>query len=94
MNTILDAIKLYPQQFINTCYARSQSTPSPINKNNHLFLAQKIKENDWEMVEDRLTRAAYSKPLKGVIFCLERYSDIPNPVWHEIVKIYEEGKLV
>jgi hypothetical protein len=94
MNTILDAIKMYPQQFIDTCYVRSQSTPSPLNKNNHLFLAEKIKENDWGMVEDKLTRAAYSKLLKGVILCLERYSDIDNETWHEIVKLYEEGKLV
>lgn len=36
----------------------------------------------------------YSKPLEGVIFCLDTYSEIDNNVWRKIVNLFEEGKIV
>jgi len=94
MNTILDAIKMYPQQFIDTCYVRSQTTHNKDNAFLQLLMIEFIKYERWVGVEGMLSGKTYLKPLEGVIFCLERYSDIDNETWHEIVKLFEEGKLV
>lgn len=93
MNTILDAIKMYPQQFIDTCYARSQTTPSSTNKTDHLFMVHYIEREMWDFVADILKDPQYHKALKGVVLCLSQYSDIEGELWHEIVKLYEEGKI-
>ena len=43
MKTILEAIQTYPDQFISTCRARANTTPSSENKTNHLSVAMFIK---------------------------------------------------
>ena len=94
MKTILEAIQQYPEQFISTCRARANTTPSSENKTNHLSVAMFIKMEEWEAVSSMITSNAYRKPLDGVIFCLDTYSEIDNAVWHEIVNLFEEGKIV
>jgi len=94
MKTILEAIQLYPQQFIDTCNARANTTPSEINKILHLHTAEMIKLANWVTVQERLFDSDYQKPLEGVIFCLKMYSNIENKTWHEICNLFEEGKLV
>ena len=94
MKTILEAIQQYPEQFISTCRARANTTPSEENKSNHLLMALNIASGDWSRVEHLLNHKGYCKPLEGVIFCLDTYSEIDNIVWHEIVNLFEEGKIV
>lgn len=93
MNTLLDAIKLYPAQFINTLKARAMTTPCEVNKSNHLLLALNIKTGHWERVEHILTLPEYRKPLDGVVYCLKRYSDIEGEVWYNIADLLKQGKL-
>lgn len=94
MNTILHAIKLYPQDFIDTLKARAETTPNEINKVNHKFLAHWIEISSWELVADLLGDPLYQRPLEGVIFTLNKYSSIDRRVWHDIAELYEEGELV
>ena len=94
MKTILEAIQQYPDQFIDTINARAATTPSEDNRFNHLIMSSLIREEDWYEVAPRLLHSSYRKPLKGVIFCLDTYSEIDNTVWHEIVNLFEEGKIV
>lgn len=54
-----------------------------------------IKLQLWdEEVLQLLNEPFYRKPLEGVIFCLERYSEMDKDVWFEITKLWEGGKLV
>ncbi|CAL9966464.1 hypothetical protein VPHF99_0113 [Vibrio phage F99] len=94
MKTILEAIQQYPDQFIDTINARANTTPSETNKFNHLMMSSLIQKQNWYTVSERLSHNNYRKPLEGVIFCLDTYSEIDNTTWHEIVNLFEEGKIV
>ncbi len=94
MKTLLEAIQTYPEQFISTLEARADTTPCEANKTNHLFMAHWIKMEMWDCMEELLTDTMYRKPLEGVTFCLDRYSDIDNNVWHQIVDLFNEEKFV
>ena len=94
MKTLLEAIQAHPEQFISTIEARADTTPSEVNKTNHLFMAHWIKMEMWEFVGELLTDLMYRKPLEGVVFCLDRYSDIDNNVWHLIVDLFNEEKFL
>lgn len=94
MKSILEAIKLYPQEFIDTLEARANTTPNETNRINHLALQHAIVVEDWQHVEEVILDPWYHKPLGGVIFCLDRYSDTDNTVWKEVVKLFKEGKIV
>ncbi len=94
MKTLLEAIQTYPEQFISTLYARADTTHSEVNRMTHETLADSIELGLWENVEDIIQLGNYRKPLEGVIFCLDRYSDIDNNVWHQIVDLFNEEKLV
>lgn len=94
MKTLLEAIKKYPEQFISTCIARSETTPNQTNELNHLSMSVAIKLEAWNLVAELLVNPDYNNPLKGVLFCLPRYSDIGHFVYQEIIELFEEGKLV
>lgn len=94
MKSILEAIKLYPQEFIDTLEARANTTPNEFNRDNHNVMITAIASKDWQQVQETITDSWYQKPLEGVIFCLDRYSDIDNTVWKEVVKLFKEGKMV
>ena len=94
MITLLEAIQQYPEQFISTCRARANTTPSMENKGNHLLMALSIESGDLLQVEHLLNHAQYRKPLEGVVYCLDHYSEIDNTVWHQIVDLFNEGKIV
>lgn len=66
MNTLLDAIKLYPQQFINTLNSRARTTPIEINKSNHMLLALNIEAGQWDRVEHILNLPQYLTPHIGI----------------------------
>lgn len=93
MNTLLDAIKLYPAQFINTLNSRARTTPSEVNKSNHMLLALNIEAGHWDRVEHILNLPQYQQPLEGVVYCLSNYSDIEGEVWYNIVDLFKQGKL-
>ncbi len=94
MKTLLEAIQTYPEQFISTLEARADTTPCEDNKTNHLYLCCYISLNLWKEVEHLILKLEYRKPLEGVVFCLDRYSDIDNNVWHQIVDLFNEEKFV
>lgn len=94
MDTLLEAIQAYPDQFISTCRARANTTPNAANETNHLFMAHWIKKEMWDFVADLLIDPFYRSPLEGVVFCLDRYSEIDNTVWHQIVVLLNEEKFV
>lgn len=81
MKTILEAIKLYPQKFIDTLQRRADTTPSEVNRENHLSLVSYIEQEDDLCIVLQLLDPTYYNPLEGVIFCLERYSGIDKDVW-------------
>lgn len=94
MNTILEAIQQYPEQFISTCRARANTTPSEENRTNHLVLSIAVNLEAWDQVEEILNIPSYRKPLEGVVFCLDTYSEIDRHVWSQIVDLFKEGKVV
>ncbi|CAH9013595.1 conserved hypothetical protein [Vibrio phage 424E50-1] len=94
MKTLLEAIQTYPEQFISTLHARANTTPSAVNRMTHETLADSIELGLWENVIDIIQLQNYRKPLEGVVFCLDRYSDIDNNVWHQIVDLFNEEKFV
>lgn len=94
MKTLLEAIQQYPEQFISTLKARASTTPSEANKANHTMLSIFIKSESWHKVEDMIQWPDYRKPLGGVIFCLNVYSEIDHKVWNEIVDLFNQEKFV
>lgn len=94
MKTLLEAIQQYPEQFIYTCRARANTTPSVINSMLHHELAERVERSKWQGVVEIITCADYRKPFEGVIFCLDRYSEIDNIVWNRIVDLFEQEKFV
>jgi hypothetical protein len=94
MKTLLEAIQQYPEQFISTCRARANTTPSSENRVNHQLMAIFIDDENWDKVSEILEADYYRKPLEGVVFCLDTYSEIDNNAWEEIIDLFEEGKFV
>jgi len=94
MKTLLEAIQQYPEPFISTLQARANTTPNPTNRSLHLTLADCIELHMWVEVEDIIQLQKYRKPLEGVVYCLDRYSEIDNNVWHQIVDLFEQEKFV
>lgn len=94
MKTLLEAIQQYPDQFISTLQARANTTHSETNKANHKMLSIFIKSESWHKVEDMIQQPVYLKPFNGVIYCLDRYSEIDNKAWHQIVDLFEQEKFV
>ena len=94
MKTIFEAIKKFPNQFKSTVGARFLSTPNINNAKNHNLLAMAIELEDWDSVKTILELDVYRKPLEGVVYCLETYSDIDNEDWLYIVELFEENKIV
>lgn len=92
MKTLLEAIKQYPEEFISTCKARANTTPSQTNRFNHLSLSLAIKLEDWDSVSEILLESGYRKPLEGVVFCLNM--DYDHSTKSEIIDLFNEGKLV
>ncbi len=94
MKTILEAIKIYNKEFITTLKCRAETTPSAMNRENHLSLISYIEQRDYHNIGLQILEEWYQKPLEGVIFCLKRYSGMDKEVWMEIVQLWEDGKLV
>jgi hypothetical protein len=92
MKTLLEAIKQYPEEFIDTCLHRADTTPSEYNKVNHSFMAHWVKMGMWGLVSDLLVDPLYRKPLEGVVFCLNM--DYDYSIKSKIIELFEGGKLV
>lgn len=84
MKTLLQYIQENPVHFINTCYARSKTTPSEENRKNHLNLMLCIERSMWGEVEAIINTKSYQRPLQGVLVCLKTYSNIDDEVYSEI----------
>lgn len=93
MLTVLEAIKQYPQYFQLSCLGRSRTTPSDVNRKNHIDLAAAIEVKAWDEVKNILDKPQYYKPLEGVIYCLGDYSSIDNSVHHVIVDMFHQGHI-
>lgn len=78
MKTLLDYIKQYPDAFCYTAERRSETTPSPTNRMNHIIFAEAIANEDWNIVEELINLPEYRKPLDGVIACLINYSALDD----------------
>lgn len=93
MLTVLDAIKQYPQHFQLACLGRAGTTPSDVNRENHIDLAGGIEVKAWDVVKTILDNPEYRKPLEGVIYCLGNYSSIDNSIHHVIVDMFNQGHI-
>ena len=94
MKTLLEYIKLYPEAFIATATARSLTTPSKQNHNNHLLLVESISSGKWVYVGNIITMPEYQSPLDGVIACLNDYSNLPHDVCVGIYESWVEGNIL
>lgn len=94
MKTLLEAIQQYTDQFISTLQARANTTYSNTNKGLHLLMNTHIVHEDWDSVKGLLMDEWYHKPLKGVVYCLDTYSEIEREVWFNIVELFENGDIV
>lgn len=90
MKTLLDAIKKYPQIWIDTLEMRSGTTPSFTNKTKHQMLLSAIFLCEWDIVESILADEHYRKPLEGVVACLNRYNDFDNETFHSIIELHKQ----
>lgn len=73
MKTLLEAIQAYPERFMDTLARRADTTPNPINFENHLKLMAAIEEQDWDEVVRVISLPEYQKPLQGVVLCLNHF---------------------
>ena len=87
---LLEYIKMYPQCFSDTCYARSRTTPNLENKKNHLNLKLSIDNKNWEMVLRIIEQSGYQSALQEVLIFLITYSNIPEEVYGEIFDNFVE----
>ncbi|AGH31880.1 hypothetical protein VPIG_00022 [Vibrio phage PWH3a-P1] len=94
MNTVLEAIQQNPECFISTLESRAMTTPSQQNKDNHTCLSIFIKYEKWDDVKEILLKGNYQQAFDGVVYCLSTYSGINNKVWHKVVDLWNEGKVV
>lgn len=61
MKTILEAIKIYNEEFIDTLQHRAETTPSALNKENHLSLISYIEQRDTHNIGLLLLDEWYQK---------------------------------
>lgn len=94
MKSIEAAIKKFPQEFMTTIEARSQTTPNETNRLQHLAMYEAIGEENWDEVHEILCSRYSAGPLTGVVYCLETYSGIENEAWHEICALFEADAIV
>lgn len=73
MNTLLAAIQAYPERFMDTLERRADTTPNPVNFENHLKFLAAIEEQDWGRVVRLISLPEYQKPLQGVVLCLNHF---------------------
>lgn len=93
MKSILEAIKKFPNEFMATASARSITTPSEINKRNHIALQQAIFKKDWDSVKEIITEPTYYNALNGVVYCLGHYSSIGMVDQHTICELMDNNNL-
>ena len=86
VNKILNFIKQYPEEFCNVIKVRSQTTPSDINRRNHLLLVKYINSGAWNDVQQLISSTEYKHPFDVVIDCMNKYSGLEFDV---CVDIYE-----
>lgn len=84
MNTALDAIKKFSDEFIYTARSRASTTPCMENKINHTELHVAIKlaliTGKWSDVEEIISRENYKKAFKRLVWCLPIEFDDKNEV--------------
>lgn len=94
MNSIEEAIKKFPVEFQYTISGRAHTTPSEVNRVNHVALNAAISLEKWDNVREILELPEYQAPLHGVVYCLASYSDISKRNWCKICKLLDDGKIV
>ncbi len=94
MKTILDYIKEYPEEFIASAERRADTTPSELNRKNHYKFTKCIYKGDWAGLKELLSDEEYTKPLEGVILCLNQYTDLDINICIVIHNNFKEGNLL
>ena len=85
---LLDYIKMYPEGFTH----RSETTPSDLDRENHLTFSEGIENEDWKVVEDMINSPEYRKPLDGVVACLISYSGLNFDTCCDIYELWNYGE--
>lgn len=93
MQTILEAIQKFPNEFASTAAARSCTTPSEINKRHHLKLQQAIQTKDWDKVKEVIKDPSYYSGLRGIVYCLSHYSPIEMRAHHAICELMDQNQI-
>ena len=93
MKTLLQAMQLHRSLFLETVKMRLNTSTS--NKSLHLKMSYYLLNKDWEGVEAMLLDSYYQKPLEGVVYCLNKYNDLNNEDFHEIVtlEVYQYNEI-
>lgn len=73
MNTVLDYIKTYPSDFAYGVKMRQLTSVS--NKELHQEMLDAIDNKDWDKVTECMQNPWYTKPLEGVIICMDFVED-------------------
>ena len=95
LTCLMDVIREFPNEFINTCHGRAGTTPSIENRKNHLNLAYCIENERWDHAAVIVSHPEYRRPLNGVVICLMTYGNsIPRDVYHQAIEFEREGKLI
>lgn len=94
MQNIFEAIKKYPMEFMDSASHRSCTTPSEINRRNHIKLQQAIQTENWEQVKELIKDPSYYSPLRGVVFCLSRSADLTMQDHHTICELMDQNQII
>lgn len=94
MQSIFEAIKKYPMEFMATVSSRAGTTPSEVNRRNHTALQAAIQTQNWEKVKELIQNPAYYAALNGVVYCLENYTGIEIKEWCSICSLMDNNKII
>lgn len=94
MNSILDAIKQYPEAFIQTARSRANTSPSHMNRTNHIKLVNAIREQNWDEVSEIITNPYYYRAFEGVVHCLGLYGGLEHDQLYPILMLHENGMII
>lgn len=89
MERLLEQVKKYPTDFQIAIAARSKTTPSEVNRANHIALYTHIGLEEWDEALAVMSKPEYRRPLEGVVYCLEAYSGMDKQTWHEICNLLD-----
>lgn len=94
MQSVFEAIKQFPTEFIITARARAKTSPSYSNIANHLKLADAIESENWDTVRAVITDPNYARAFEGVVNTLGHYADIHHKDQYTIMMLLADNFIV